>query len=235
MHGRGEFLDVLVRLVCDLKTEDFSQLPEGERRCAEVVYQLSQEYEQRVRSYPRFGEFQEMLRYDASQFANTLRYSHLLNRHTSYLNLAEHDLYLPHNMHMMSFATLDLMCTDDFPREHLGDLREAAWHGQCMGRIGNLLSTWRRELHQKDFTSGIFAHALASGDLTTEQIANEDVDQIERVLRGGKHQFHFIRRWQHHRECLEAAIARVRGVNLRALLSGHDRFFQMHVASQGII
>jgi hypothetical protein len=235
LHGRGEFLDLLIRVVCDLRAEDFSPLPDAERRCAEAVYKLSREYEQRVRSYPHFDEFEEMLRYDASQFANTLRYSHLLNRHTSYLNLAEHDLYLPHNMHMMSFATLDLMCTSDFPREHLGNLREAAWHGQCMGRIGNLLSTWRRELQQRDLTSGIFARALAAGDLSPEQIAGQDADQIERALRGGKHQFYFVRRWQHHRERLEEALSRVRGVDLHALLAGHDRFFQMHVASQGII
>jgi hypothetical protein len=104
-----------------------------------------------------------------------------------------------------------------------------------MGRIGNLLSTWRRELRQKDFTSGIVARALASGDLSAEQIANQDADEIERVLRAGKHQFHFIRRWQHHRDCLEAALARVRSIDLGAVLDGHDRFFQMHVASQGII
>jgi hypothetical protein len=234
-HGRGEFLDLLIRVACDLRAEDFSELPDAERRCAEVVCELSREYEQRVRSYPRFDEFEELLRYDASQFANTLRYSHLLNRHTAYLNLAEHDLYLPHNMHMMSFATLDLMCTADFPREHLGNVREATWHGQCMGRIGNLLSTWRRELRQNDLTSGIFARALATGDLSAEQVAAQDAEQIEGALRGGKHQFYFIRRWQQHRECMEAAIARVRGVDLRPLLAGHDRFFQMHVASQGLI
>jgi transketolase C-terminal domain/subunit len=235
LHGRGEFLNFLVNVVCNLRADDFASLPSDERRYAEAAYELAQEYERRIQNYPHYHEYQELLRYDAAQFSNTLQYSHLLNRNASYLNLAEHDLYLPHNMHMMSFATLDLMCTEGFPRQEIGKVREAAWHGQCMGRIGNLLSTWRRELVQKDLTSGIFARAVARGDLTLEQIAGGDAEQIEELLRGGMHEYYFVRRWQHHRDCMETALGSVRGLSLLSLLEGHDRFFQMHLGSQGLI
>ena len=234
-HGRGEFLSHLLGIVFDQRGEGCSSLSADERRYAQVAHELTREYGRRIQAYPYYQDYHELLRYDEAQFANTLRYSHLLNRNASFLNLAEHDLYLPHNMHMMSFATLDLMCSHGFARENVGAVREAAWHGQCMGRIGNLLSTWRRELAQKDLTSGIFARALATGDLTIEQIVGGDSKGIENRLRGGKHEYYFIRCWQHHRDCLEAALGRLRGVGLKPWVEGHDRFFQMHLASQGLI
>ncbi|MGH7140391.1 MAG: transketolase C-terminal domain-containing protein, partial [Pirellulales bacterium] len=234
-HGSGEFLELLIRLACEQRPPDYSRLNAEERQCAKLVEELSREYERRIRGYPRFSEYEELLRFDAAQFANTLRYSNLVNRHISYMNLAEHDLYLPHNMHMMSFAMLDLMCSRDFPSQEVGKLRQAAWHGQCMGRIGNLLSTWRRELASRDMTSGIFAREVSDGELSPAQIAVDDPRSIERSLRHGKHEYYFIRRWQHHRDAMEATLGKIQGVRLETLLEGHDRFFQMHLASQGSI
>lgn len=234
-HGSGAFLELLIRLACERCSPDYSHLNAEQRQYAKLIHELSCEYERRIAAYPRFSENEELLRFDAAQFANALRYSNLVNRHVSYLNLAEHDLYLPHNMHMMSFAMLDLMCTRDFPSQEVGKLRQAAWHGQCMGRIGNLLSTWRRELASRDMTSGIFAREVSDGELSPAQIVVDDPQSIERSLRRGRHEFYFIRRWQHHRDAMEATLGKIQGVRFETLLEGHDRFFQMHLASQGSI
>ncbi len=158
-HGSLGFLETLIEIVEHGRFQNRSALGPDERRYAETTSRLSEIYRRRLQEYPRFEAFQELLQYDLIQFSNTLRYSHLLNRQLSLMNMAEHDLYLPHNMHMMSFATIDLMCSPDFQVEDLGQLREAVWHGQCMGRIGNLLSTWRREIaharfHQRRFRPG---------------------------------------------------------------------------------
>ena len=234
-HGKSRLLDCLFSVLADGSATDLSALSAGERRYAEVTRRLTDEYEARIARYPRHARYAELLRYDAAQFVNTLRYSHLLNRNIHLLNLAEHDLYLPHNMHMMSFATLDLMCSRDFPDHELGRLREAVWHAQCMGRIGNLLSTWRREIKRRDFTSGVFARAVMQGDVTIEQLAGGDPRHIEGAIDGGGHEQYFVGRWQHHRDCLERAAARIEAVDLRELLDAHDRFLQMHLGSRGLI
>ncbi|HEX5446117.1 MAG TPA: transketolase C-terminal domain-containing protein, partial [Pirellulales bacterium] len=234
-HGKSRLLDCLFRIMAERSAPDFSPLSAEERRYAELARRLTDEYEDRIARYPRYGRYAELLRYDAAQFVNTLRYSHLLNRNIHLLNLAEHDLYLPHNMHMMSFATLDLMCAQDFPDQELGKLREAIWHAQCMGRIGNLLSTWRREVKQRDFTSGVFARAVMQGDLTLDQLSGADPAGIERAIDGGRHEQYFVQRWQRHRDCFQQAAARMETVDLRGLVESHDRFLQMHLCSRGLI
>jgi hypothetical protein len=104
-----------------------------------------------------------------------------------------------------------------------------------MGRIGNLLSTWLRELAERDFTSGVFARALRDGDLTLEQLQREAPAKIEATIRGRGHVAYFYRQWQEHRERCHALAAEVRSQDLRSVLEGHDRFFAMHLGSQGLI
>jgi hypothetical protein len=149
--------------------------------------------------------------------------------------MTEHDLYTSHNMMMISFSTLDLMCSAGFPRVQVGLLREAMWHAQCMGRIGNLLSTWRRELANRDFTSGMFARSISEGDLTLEELHSELPEKLEARIRDRGHEAYFYQQWLNHRQRCRERAHRLNGLDLRPVLEGHDRFFAMHLGSQGLI
>jgi hypothetical protein len=179
--------------------------------------------------------YEPVLRFDLLQSFNTMRYSHLVNGRPYLLNMVEHDLYTPHNMMQTSFATLDLMCSPGFPLEEVGTLREAVYHAQCMGRIGNLLSTWRRELVNRDFTSGVFARAMMEGDLTLDELEHGDVGELEARIRARGHEAYFFGRWLEHRKCCHALASRVRALDLRALVASHDRFFALYLGSQGLL
>jgi hypothetical protein len=130
---------------------------------------------------------------------------------------------------------LDLMCSPGFPKADVGALRETMWHAQCMGRIGNLLSTWRRELVDRDFTSGVFAHAMTEGDLSLDELEHGDSTRLEKTIRARGHESYFFRKWLEHRERSHASAQRVRSLDLKSVLDGHDRFFAMHLGSQGLI
>ena len=230
-----EFLNTLLNVVERPLNAGFNGLSGAERHYAVVTQELCNVYDRRIREYPYFEVYKDLLQYDQMQFLNTMRYSSLLNSHPSLLNLAEHEIYFPHNMHMMSFATLDLMCLPDFQVNELGRLREAVWHGQCMGRVGNLLSTWRREFLQGDFTSDVFARAVAEGDLSVEQLGTSDRREIEEAIRKGGHEEFFFRRWQYHKERFQVLAALVKSIDLRRSLKGHEQFYCMHLASRGLI
>jgi transketolase C-terminal domain/subunit len=234
-HGDGRLLGSLLEMACCGACPSWKHLSAAERNLGEIAKAVWETYWSRIVAYPVRSTFEPVLRYDLSQFFNTMRYSHLVNGRPYLLNMAEHDSYTPHNMMMVSFSTLDLMCSPGFPQQDVGSLREAIWHAQCMGRIGNLLSTWRRELADRDFTSGVFARAIVAGDLTLDELEHGDAATLEAAVRHNDHEAYFYRQWMEHRQRCHALAKRVRSIDLESVLEGHDRFFAMHLGSQGLI
>jgi hypothetical protein len=133
----------------------------------------------------------------------------------------------------MSFSTVDLMCAPEFPRRELGPLREAMWHAQWMARIGNLVTTWQREIDDGDYTSGVFARAVGRCDLTFEQLEHGDAGEIESAVRRGKHETHFLHRWQYHRNCLRALTGRIQSFDLNVVIHGLERLLRTELGSRG--
>ncbi len=232
-HGDARLLDALVRLPLDGEVKvdpaSFGELADY----VQLTLDVWSEIHQRLSLLPRYAEFSDVLQYDYLQLMNTMRYAHLLNRIPCMLNLVEHDLYLPHNMHMMISATIDLMASPGFVLDELGLVREAVWHAQYMGRIGNLVTTWKREITKRDFTSGVFAHALLNGDLRPDDLDELNESTIVTLIEKGGHEDHFLQSWQRHRQCIELLTPRVKSVDLRRLTRGLDKLICLHLASRG--
>jgi hypothetical protein len=204
-----------------------------QRAYARFTIDVWNEIERRVRLFPRHEEFAELLRFDYRQLFNVMRYSRLLNEYPEMFNLVEHDLYTPHNMHMMISSTMDLMCSPAFDRSELAILREVVWRAQCMGRVGNLVTTWQREIGENDFTSGVFARAISCGDLTVSDLWSGNRTYIESVIRGQQHEEYFLRRWQTYRREILALRTRSHSVNFTELVAGLQRLICLHLGSRG--
>lgn len=214
-NGRTELLETLIQSAGSRQLDTGAILNVAEREYVDVTQRLWLEYESRVRQYPKYTVYERLWRFDLLQFLNTMRYAHLVNSQPGLMNLAEHDVYTPHNMLMVSFSTLDLMCVAHFHTAELGSLREVMWHAQSMGRIGNVLSTWRRELAEADQSSGMFGQDSSLSMSSKEQL--------------------LLEKWRWHRSRCHAAAQRVASIDLLPVLTGHDRFFDMHLASSGRI
>jgi hypothetical protein len=157
----------------------------------------------------------------------------MINQDVTMLNPAEHDLYSPHNMHIIVSSTVDLMSSSRFRREEFGFVRDAVWHAQFMGRIGNLVTTWERELGDGDYTSGVYSRALAEGDITLEMLAAGDNDAIGSAIRAGGHEEYFLKRWWQLRQRVIDLAPRVKSVDLNALAKGYERLIRLHLGSRG--
>ncbi len=234
-QGNQPLLEALMKIIGGEPAPALRQFSGKDRKTAEVTQELSQIYKSRISRYPLHDVYKRILQFDLMQYFNTMRYSCLLNENLSLLNVTEHELYLPHAMHMMSFSTLDLMCTPEFDVHELGRFREAIWHAQCMGRVGNLLCTWEREIEQTDFTSGVFARAVIKGDLDVDQLNASDAPVIEAAIIDGGHEHYFLNRWHEHRECLKIKLAEIHSVDLHGFVEAQERFFRMHLACRGAI
>ncbi|MEX2287506.1 MAG: hypothetical protein WD648_10490 [Planctomycetaceae bacterium] len=227
------FLEYLLTALETGSSEDTANLSPQQHDYARFTFDVWQEIQRRVRYFPRHNEFSELLRYDYRQLFNVMRYSRLLSEYPEMLNLVEHDMYLPHNMHMMISSTMDLMCSPEFDRSELWLVREAVWRAQCMGRIGNLVTTWQREIGENDYTSGVFAHAICCGDLTVHDLYSDNRNYIETIIQQRGHEEFFLTRWQNYRQELLSLAATCQSVNLRELVTGLQRLICLHLGSRG--
>jgi len=232
-HGDAALLDKLTSLSFDGPAPDFSEFPEKERAYAEFTVEIWQEIVSRASRFPCFPEYSRLLQFDYAQLFNVMRYSHLVNENLSLLNLAEHDLYTPHNMHMMISGTLDLMCSPYFDVDELGVLRDLLWHAQCMGRVGNLVTTWERELADGDYSSGVYASAVTSGDVTLEQLRRGDREAIRAGVVKGGHESRFLNSWHDHRRYLIEKAPLIRSFDFRQNVRGLERLICLHLGSRG--
>ncbi len=211
------------------------ELSEFENSHVQLTRELWEEYRERVSQLPQYEEFEPVWTFDLNQFFNAMRYGHLANRYPALLNSTEHDVYAPHNMLMVSFSTLDLMASPPLPEAELGHLREALWHAQAMGRVGNVLSTWRREIRDRDFTGGIFSRALKNGHLTIDDLKSMPGKDLEERIRNSGLEAELLKKWERHRRCFQEAAAHVAHVDMEQVLDGHERFLELHLGSVGLI
>src|SRR5688572_22497177 len=94
-----EMLEMAMRLGTDEWLMDRLAMWTGRRReYLETIARFWEELWSRCESYPRFTEFEPMLRFDNAQSLNAMRYALLVNQSPGVLNNIEHDLYQPHNM-----------------------------------------------------------------------------------------------------------------------------------------
>ena len=228
----GDLLDELLKMTGG-SVGDFTRFSAADRQYAEFTRRMWNVFWERVRQYPNFAAYKDLLQYDLTQLFNTVRYSHLVNDNLFLLNQIEHDNYSPQGMGLMSFSTVDLMCSDRFPRHELAALREAVWHAQWMARIGNLITTWQREIGDGDYSSGVFARAVGFRDLTIEQLRSGSAAEIEAGVRRGEHEAHFLRRWNYHRERLRSMRPCVQSFDLNSFVEGLERLLLTELASRG--
>jgi hypothetical protein len=231
--GDAALLDQLLSLPFSAQRKRLREVAADERAYAEFTIDVWQEIKRRTAQLPRYEKYASLWRYDYLQLFNAMRYSHLINQDIALLNLTEHDMYLPHNMHIMISATVDLMCSPTFNHHEVGRLREAVWNAQCMGRIGNLTTTWERELGDADFTSGVYARAIAEGDVTVQMLLDHDKAAIAHAITTGGHEEYFMDRWAQHRQRLIDMAPQLASVDLRKLLTGYERLIRLHMGSRG--
>lgn len=231
-----EMLQMAVGAASEYWPVERLELWSGRRRAyLEMISGLWTELWTRCKSYPRFDAFEQLLKFDNDQILNAMRYALLANQCPGMLNVVEHDLYQPNNMQVIFMATLDLCASPDFNQDELGIAREVFWHAQRMGRIGNMITTWEREVLDRDFTSGIFAFAVHRGILSASDLRDLPAHEIMTLLENHDCQEHFIREWKYHRHQMEQKLRRVQSIDLMPYLQAFEELIKLHLGSRGLM
>lgn len=201
----------------------------------ELTTSLWQAILNRTKTYPRCEEFRDLLHFDYLQLFNAMRYSALVNHMPYAMNMVEHDVYLPHSMHIIICGTLDLMCSPTFDINELGKVRTLLWDAQYMGRIANLITTWQRELPERDFSSGVFVLAMEQGYLSPGDLRNGDPEELTRCIREHRCEEFFLARREHYRQRVAAMAGQIKSFDVMEVLDGLDALLRIHLVSRGLI
>ena len=231
-----EMLQMAMSLGLDDWSTDRLTFWSGRRRdYLEMIARVWKEVWGRCARYPRFAEFEQLLRFDTEQVFNSMRHSLLVNQRPELLNVIENDLYQPHNMQIMFMASVDLCASPSFDLDDLALVREVSWHTQRMGRIGNMVTTWEREVLDRDFTSGIFAHAAHLGVISGAELRDLPAHEIMSRLEEAACQDIFLQEWKDHYDFAARKIPEIRSVDFKPYLDGFEQLLKLHLGSRGLL
>lgn len=131
------------------------------------------------------------------------------------------------------YTGFDLMASPNFDFNELPLLRGVVWYAQQMARIGNWLSTWKRELREKDLSSGVFAYLLSKNLVSPDNLLElSEEEAIELVDKAGVVE-HFLTKWRENYWRVEEIGRNIKSVDIKKLLKGLENLLKFHLATEG--
>lgn len=201
----------------------------------EFATKLWQDFESRLQNSPRYREFVDMFEFDFRQSLNAMEYAQLVSSQPDIATLSEAYRYDSHNMVLFLYATIDLMYSPSFDRSDLTILRETLRHLQQLARIGNWTTTWKRELQEGDFSSGVVISALQEGVIEPSELTSEkvDTDDLIRRIDAANVETCLNERWHKDYENLKEG-PEMNSVDRHKLLQGMKTVRDYHLQSRGL-
>lgn len=148
-----ELCEELLRIPLEDATLGKRILKGSESDYLKFAHNLWLEIMNEIMTYPNYVRYKDAFEFDIRQFLNSIRYSEFVNKYPNAANLAENDAYVHHGMMVMIQLDMDLMCSEKFNEKELGALRELTYLSQKLAKIGNLISTYPREVIESDMSS----------------------------------------------------------------------------------
>ena len=190
---------------------------------------LWQKIKNEIQDYPNFNYLKEIFWFDVQQMLNGLEFSYLVNKNLNLINVKEYWAHFPNTMQVMIYSMLDLMCSD-FKRAELGIIRKNILEIQEMTRVGNWVSTWKRETGEDDFSSGIFAYL--SEVKTGIDFSSESKRNLEKLVKKYKIEKRLMNEWEIRHKIVKKSCSIIKSFDLGKLLIGVDKLFFYEMASQ---
>ena len=224
----GELMEELLEIIC----ENNSTNPYKNRKTAHFK-KLWNHFNKEIQKLPRYDDFKDMFNYDLKQMVNSVRFSYLMNEKPQYMNLQEMEFYGSFNMIVFLLNGIDLMASPDFDEKELTHMRTVFWNAQQMARIGNWLSTWKREVEEDDVCSGVFAYALSKNVITVDDLNNMKGDKIIKKIENSDMQDYFINTWQDKFDNIKDLKSSIKSVDMNQYIKGLETLIKLHMASEG--
>jgi hypothetical protein len=185
---------------------------------------------------PRHEEFRELLEFDLRQSLNTMDYNRLVNQAPRLSNSHGVEHYDTHNMLLYVYVDIDLAFSPGFDGADLAPLREVTWEAQTLARIGNWVTTWRRELDEEDYTSAVVTEAIRRGVVSVGDLQDETVstDAIAARIRDADIERELLLRWNTLYGSLVTREFDTTSVDVHDFIDGMRHLLEVDVKARGL-
>lgn len=232
---RERLLDELLKIPFGSKQIKIARLGKKDRAYLRFSLKVWRRIEKEIKKFPHYKELEELYQYDTAQFLNAVKYAYLVYKNPHYINSHEYWLYIPHSMQILIDADLDLMCSARFDSEDIGRARRTVLCLQEMGRIGNWLVTWEREIKADDFTSVVIAYALERKIITFEDLKNGDKNEIIKKVKNSSVEKSLLKKeWENHYRMLIERGKNSKLINSETISRRARYLIFMHSMSRGL-
>ena len=233
-RGKEKLLNELLKIPFKKESIKVIRLKQKEERYLEFTQRVWRYIQKTVQQYPRYKRIKDYFDYDTAQFINAVKYAYLVYKNPYFVNSTECWLYIPHSMQILIDFDLDLMCSAKFDFEDLGRARKTVLCLQEMGRIGNWLTTWERELKENDFTSVVIAYSLENKIITFKSLLSRNKNRsIEKIKNSPTENFLLKKGWENRYKALNELSKKSKIINTKEILKRAKYLIFMHLLSRG--
>ena len=177
--GKDKLLAELLKITFDKEHIRTDSLTDEERGYLAFTQRIWIRMEEIIHQYPKYNQLNYIFDFDFLQFTNAIRYTNLIYNNPAIINTSEYWLYLSHKMQIVVNLDFDLMCTTlDLDSIDFNVERRRILVLQKMGRIGNWMSTWKREVLEGDFSSGMIAYAIENNIINKQDVQKNNYNKI---------------------------------------------------------
>ncbi len=154
-YRNPKLLKELYRLNIAQDCTAHENLNPDETKTFELARFLFSNLTSQIETFEHVSTLRPVLQFDIEQFYTCNRHSELMSALPDIRNIIESKNLGPYNMGMVAAGTIDLMASPCLNLMELGRSRELFILGQRMGRISNLIFTYKREQREGDQTNEI--------------------------------------------------------------------------------
>ncbi len=229
-----KLLDEILKIPLDKEYVFLEKLNKRQKRYFRGTLLLWKYLKRRIRKFPDYKFYKEIFEYDLRQVINAMRYSHLVNRNHQIFNKVECWQFMPYNMVAFIYSGIDLMCSNKITKmEEIGKIREMIFYSQRMARIGNWISTWEREVYEKDFSNVIIVHAIDSKNISVEDLKKGNEEKIIEKVKNSDAEKEIFKKWENYYWEIEKIKRKTQNVNLLdEFLLSLEKLIIFHLSSR---
>ena len=232
--GKEDLLNELLKVPFKQEFIKISYLNQKDGQYLKFTQKLWNKIINTCKQFPHYKEIKDFFNYDTIQFLNAVNYAYLVFKYPYFVNTRECWLYIPHSMQILIDFDLDLMCCSKYINEDLGRARRTVLCLQEMGRIGNWLTTWEREMKEGDFTSIVIPYALEHKIVNLKELQGRNKNKvIEKIKKSGIEDFFLNQEWESRFKMLDKLSRESKLVDNKEILKRAKYLIFMHLLSRG--